>query len=78
VGTPVKSEAQIVLERKAWARGKVTVAWLKVSKGAEDPDLTPEQLDKLEAELRGAMAIAEEWAVNYKAVVEDVEQRARR
>lgn len=68
------SEAQITLERKAWARDKVTVAWLKVSKGTEHPDLTVEQLNEYENELREAMAIASEWGVDYKAVVEEVEQ----
>lgn len=70
----MKSEAQIALDRKAWARSKVTVAWLKVSKAAERPDLTAEQLDQLDEELRGAMAIAEEWSVDYKIIVEELEQ----
>ena len=62
----MKSEAQILQERKAWARGKLTVAWMKISKAAED-------LDVLEAELGEAMAIAKEWGVNCRTVVEEVE-----
>jgi hypothetical protein len=70
----VKSEAQITLERKAWARGKLTVAWLKVSKAAKDPLMTAERLDEYDRELRDAMAIAEDWGVDYKTVVEEVER----
>jgi hypothetical protein len=69
----VKSEAQIVQERQAWAHGKLTVAWLKISKAAGDPDFTAEDLDVLEAELGEAMAIAKEWGVNCRTVVEEVE-----
>jgi hypothetical protein len=72
----VKSEAQITQERKAWARGKLTDAWSAVAKAAADPDLTAEDLDVLEAELREAMAAASEWGIDPKTVVEEVEAGA--
>lgn len=67
----MKSEAQILLERKAWARARLLVAWLKISKAPEIPDLTAEQLDELDSELHEAMAIAAEWAIDPRAVLEE-------
>lgn len=72
----MKSEAQITLERKAWARGKMLTAWLKLSKAVENPDLTAEQLDEHEGALDEAKAIAGEWAIDHKTVVEEAEAMA--
>lgn len=74
----MKSEAQITQERKAWARGKLIVAWLKISKvkacrAAGDPYFTAEDLDLLEAELQEAMAIAKEWGIDCRMVVKKIE-----
>lgn len=72
----MKSGAQISRERKAWARGKLVVAWMKVSRAVENPDLTYEQLDEHEAELDEAMAVAVEWGVEIDTVIEEAEAPA--
>ena len=64
----MKSGRQIERERKAWARAKVLVAWLKLSKAVEDPDLTSDQLEAHEAVLEDAKAIAGEWGVAWRAI----------
>jgi hypothetical protein len=69
----MKSQAQITLERKGWARGKVMYAWLALSEGAANPHLTTEQLALLEEGMKAAAAIAEDWGINYKAIVEELE-----
>jgi hypothetical protein len=68
------SEKQLVRDRQAWARGLVIVAWLKLSKAAEGSYLTLEELEEFEAGLRHAMAVAGEWGLNPRTIVEEAEQ----
>lgn len=70
----MKSDRQIERERKAWARAKVLVAWLKLSRAVEDPDLTATQLAHHEDALEEAKAIASEWSVDWRAIVAEVER----
>lgn len=69
----MKSDHQIFQERKAWARGRLLVAWMKLSRAVENPDLTREQLDEHEAELDEAKAIATEWELDLETVVQEAE-----
>ncbi len=68
----MKSQQQIIRERKAWARGKVTVAWLTVAKVVEDPSLTLEQLHEHDRAMRDAIAIAQEWTLDPDAIVDEL------
>jgi hypothetical protein len=70
----VISEKQLIRDRQAWARGLVIVAWLKLSKAAEGPYLTFEELEEFEAELHHAMAIAQEWGVDTREILAEQEQ----
>lgn len=63
---------QIFVERKAWARGKFTVAWLKLCKAVEDPMLSLAWLEVLEKDLAEAQAIADEWGIDPRAVAEEL------
>jgi hypothetical protein len=73
----MKSEAQITLERKAWARGRVLVAWLKASKAAGDPALTAAEFKQLEAEMDDAVAVGQEWGTDPRRIVEEAGAAAR-
>lgn len=73
----MKSEAQISLERKAWARGKLLTTWLFFSKGTEDPNLTPKKLEQLERDLFDARAIATEWGLDPRRVLEEQGELAK-
>ncbi len=66
----MKSETQIELERKAWA--KVIHAWLVVSKAVERPDLTADQLDEYDRAMRDAIAIAHDWGLNSEAIIDEL------
>lgn len=73
----MRSPPQISLERKAWARGKLITAWLFFSKETESPNLTPEKLGALERDLFDARAIAAEWGLDARRVLEEQGELAR-
>lgn len=67
----MKSDQQILQERKAWARGRLLAAWLLLAKATDRDDLNREELEIYEAQLEEAKAVAHEWAVDVGAVIED-------
>lgn len=64
------TEAQIVEQRQTWAKGKLTVAWLKLAKVVDNPRLTRAWLEVLEKDVVEARAIAEEWGLDCRALIE--------
>jgi hypothetical protein len=71
----VKSDVQISQERKAWARGTFVVAWLKVCRAVDRDDLTHDELDEFQAELDEARAVATEWGIDCRQIVEDLAEQ---
>jgi hypothetical protein len=69
------SQSALLSDRQEWARGKLFVAWLNISRAVESPDVTDEALDILDGELWEAMAIATEWGVDPQLVIAEAEAK---
>jgi hypothetical protein len=76
----VKSPEQMAQERKAWAADLLIRAWRRVEICATAPAASDKAFDRVNTALVQAVAIAEEWGLDPKAVLEDAypaEMRAR-
>lgn len=70
----MKSHRQIVRERQEWARGKLIRAWFTITKALESPNLTPEKFKALDEAMHHASAIATEWGLNPRDILEELAQ----
>jgi hypothetical protein len=73
------SGAQIVLQRKAWARDVVILAWGRVEHLASISAVVPKEVcDLAAAALRDAVAIAEEWGLDPQEICDEVSAAAEK
>ena len=63
---------RILEQRQTWAKGKLTVAWLTLCRAVEDPMLSLAWLEVLEKDVSEARAIAEDWGIDCKALIEEL------
>lgn len=76
----MKSPEQMARERKAWAANLLIRAWRRVEICPTPPGVSDKAIDRVNTALVQAVAIAEEWGLDPKAVLEDAypaEMRAR-
>lgn len=64
------TELRILASRQTWARRYIAAAWRRVSVAEATPEVPDDLLDRLNASLRDAIAVGQEWGLDVAKIID--------